>query len=115
MCAHRLALHVAQRHLVGLVQVVSAVHAAPETRLLPDGVVRAELWGDHPQHSGGTIREDKRLENGPAKGAGSTGGRDRKERMMDSHPHHLRQNTRVSVTDFWPKPFNCRGKFYWLD
>lgn len=82
MCAHRLALHVAQRHLVGLVQVVSAVHPALETRLLPDGVVGAKLWGDHPQHSGGTIREDKRLEYGPAKGAGSTGGTEK--RKMDS-------------------------------
>lgn len=48
---------------MGLVQVVPAVHLALEARLLPDRVVWAVLWGDHPRHWGHRLREDKRLEN----------------------------------------------------
>lgn len=50
---------------MSLVQVVSAVHFVLKARLLLDGVFRAELRGDHPQHWSGTVREDKRLEYRP--------------------------------------------------
>lgn len=46
---------------------MSAVHLALKARLLPDRVVRAELWGDHPRHRGGRIRKDKRLEYRPTR------------------------------------------------
>lgn len=52
---------------MGLVQVMSAVHLALKARLLPDRVVRAELWGDHPHHRGERVREDKRLEYRPSR------------------------------------------------
>lgn len=84
--AHRVVLHVAECHLVGLVQVVSAVHLALKAGLLPDRVLWTKLWGDHPQHWGGTVREDKRLENRPARVQAGWVDRDRsrKERNQDS-------------------------------
>lgn len=48
--AHRVGLHGAECLLVGLVQVMSAVHLAPKAGLLPGGVARAKLRGDHPGH-----------------------------------------------------------------
>lgn len=84
--AHRLGLHGVECHLVGFVQVMSAVHLALKARLLPDGVVGAELRGDHPQHRGGTVREDKRLEYGPTRVRAKWMDRksDRKERKNES-------------------------------
>lgn len=71
---------------MGLVQVVSAVHLALKARLLPDGVVRAELRGDHSRHWGGKVREDKWLEYRPTRVRVGWGDRerDRKERKADS-------------------------------
>lgn len=68
---------------MGLVEVMSAVHLALKARLLPRRVVRAKLWGDHPQHWGGTIREDKRLEYRPSRVIGLD--RERKRRLRNSH------------------------------
>lgn len=65
--AHWFGLHGAEGHLVGLVQLVSAVHPVLKARLLPDGVVRAELRRDHPQHRGARFREDERLEYRPGR------------------------------------------------
>lgn len=65
--AHRVGLHGVERHLMSLVQVMSAVHLALKARLLPDRVIWAELRGDHPQHWSGTVREDKRLEYRPTR------------------------------------------------
>lgn len=65
---------------MGLVEVVSAVHLALKARLLPRRVVRAKLWGDHPQHWGGTVREDKRLEYRPSRVVGLDRERKRKEK-----------------------------------
>lgn len=65
--AHRVGLHGDKRLLVGLVQVMSAVHLALKARLLPDGVFWAKLWRDHPRYWGGTVREDKRLEYRPTR------------------------------------------------
>lgn len=65
--AHRFGLHDAEGHLVGLVQLMSAVHLALKARLLPDGVIWAKLWRDHPQHWGTRFREDERLEYRPSR------------------------------------------------
>lgn len=65
--AHRFGLHGAEGHLVGLVQLMSAVHLALKARLLPDGVIWAKLWRDHPQHRGTRFREDERLEYRPSR------------------------------------------------
>lgn len=79
---------------MGLVQVMSAVHLALKARLLPDRVVWAKLWGDHPQHSSGTLREDKRLEYRPTRvqvgwdGRGLTGGETgERETLRISYQH----------------------------
>lgn len=71
---------------MGLVQVMSAVNLALKARLLPDGVIRAELRGDHPHHWGGTVREDKRLEYRPTRVRVGRVDRERnrKERKTDS-------------------------------
>ncbi len=71
---------------MGLVQVVSAVNLALKARLLPDRVIWAKLWGDHPQHWGGTVREDKRLEYRPTRVRVGWVDRERnrKERNTDS-------------------------------
>lgn len=65
--AHRVGLYDAEGHLVGLVQLMSAVHLALKAWLLPDRVLWAKLWGDHPQHWGASVREDKRLEYRPGR------------------------------------------------
>lgn len=99
--AHRLGLHGVECHLVGFVQVMSAVHLALKARLLPDGVVWAELRGDHPQHRGGTAREDKRLEYGPARV--QVKWMDRKERNNESEspitqrPVSRKRNINMSI------------------
>ncbi len=83
--AHRVGLHGVEHHLVGFVQVMSAVHLALKARLFLDRVVRAELWRDHPQHWGETVREDKRLEYRPTRvrvGC-KNGEKNRKEREED--------------------------------
>lgn len=63
-------LHDAEGHLVALVQLMSAVHLALKSWLLPDRVLWAKLWGDHPQHWGARVREDKRLEYRPGRRQG---------------------------------------------
>lgn len=78
--AHRVGLHGVECHLMGLVEVVSAVHLALKARLLPRRVVWAKLWGDHPRHWGGTVREDKRLEYRPSRVVGLDRERKRKEK-----------------------------------
>lgn len=65
--AHWFGLYDAEGHLVGLVQLMSAVHPVLKARLLPDGVVCAKLWRDHPQHWGAWFREDERLEYRPSR------------------------------------------------
>lgn len=65
--AHRFALHDAEGHLVGPVQLMSAVHLALEAWLLPDGVIWPKLWRDHPEHWGKRFREDEGLENRPSR------------------------------------------------
>lgn len=80
--AHRVGLHDAEGHLVALVQLMSAVHLALKTWLLPDRVLWAKLWGDHPQHWGARVREDKRLEYRP----GRRQERDKKKIFI--HPLH---------------------------
>lgn len=65
---------------MGLVEVMSAVHLALKARLLLHRVIRAKLWGDHPRHWGGTVREDKRLEYRPSRVVGLDRERKRKEK-----------------------------------
>lgn len=82
---------------------MSAVHLALKARLLPDRVVGAELWGDHPQHRGGTIREDKRLEYRPTRVKWIDRKRDRKERNNKSetaitqNPVRRKRNINMSI------------------
>lgn len=80
--AHRVGLHDVEGHLVALVQLMSAVHLALKSWLLPDRVLWAKLWGDHPQHWGARVREDKRLEYRP----GRRQERDKKKIFI--HPLH---------------------------
>lgn len=89
--AHRFGLHGAERHLVGLVQVVSAVHLVLKARLFPDRVVRAVLRRDHPGDRDGAVREDKRLEYGPA-GVGWDGGGGLQGEKQEVEKHRLRNS-----------------------
>lgn len=99
--AHRLGLHGVECHLVGFVQVMSAVHLALKARLLPDGVVGAELRGDHPQHRGGTVREDKRLEYRPtrvqAKRMDRKEGNNESETPITQKPVSRKRNINMSI------------------